>query len=306
MANDLFQGLMALQSSKERRATAKREELFDVQFRGPLIKAQTDYQNALTSEMMDVELRDLKRQASALKVKGMEQEVKLGGFRIDELTKMLHSGDEEEAQKARDIFIGYKSTQDLSTMISAMRLQNDQLNTMVNVLGFGLRDAESKKQQALDALGILVQFPKVAEKIYGDKSEVEKQKTDAARRALEGSDITSVLNQVRGMIKETEAEAPGVINTVRSRKPSAMESAPLPSTRRAQPKDKISMALNELMRLPDENRKRALAAVQAAAADIKGGGKGMVRVKNPETGSTGRIPLNELFDMLKLGWEVAE
>lgn len=173
----LMSTLMAMEDQKTQKLMREREMKFKEKYSGPLMEAQSKYYYALIDQLMNTELKDKKRQAEALKVTGMEQEIKFAGHRLEELERMMRSKDEVEVQKARDIFIGYKSSQDTNTMFNMLRLQNDQMRTAISFQDYMLKETEAERGKLADIIKIASENPKLTDRVFGP-DEMEKFKAE--------------------------------------------------------------------------------------------------------------------------------
>jgi hypothetical protein len=158
MANDGFElarGLMQLSSLVEQRRARKEEMRFREAYEGPLKEAYTNYYNAMIDKMQDEELLSLEKRTKGAQASRFEAEAGMSQATFDEI-KALRTGSPEEKTVARNFLLKINENQAFRDQLAQIRVQNEQLQTMISSQQFQLGMDKFQLQQTEGILSLIL------------------------------------------------------------------------------------------------------------------------------------------------------
>lgn len=182
---DLARGLMALQGSIAEREARREQKEFQKKYEIPYKEALTNVANAQAKLIVSQTLDEKSRQRKArLDVRGQRQELALGDFTVDELTrvKKLAETDPDMQKLLTNYVFKINQGEAFQNMIRGLTLQNQQMQVVIQKMALGLQisEADRKKQEAWLNLRASKEGEKMLRDAYGStldalvKEKVEK------------------------------------------------------------------------------------------------------------------------------------
>lgn len=188
----------------------------DLTIRGAYMEALTAnqvLQNTVTDQRIKSDITEKERQIVANKSRATGFQADLYGMKIETLKEMLKSSDPEENQKARNIAIGYTASQDAALALKGLTLQNQQMNTAINLMGQRMQQDAQNRDAISDALELVMAGAGgIGEKAFGKEqfntlANVLYQ--NAIKAALPGGELVP-----SSVVPEIAPQDPGIMSKI--------------------------------------------------------------------------------------------
>lgn len=214
MAFDVFKGLMQMENVRVSRAHAKRELDIKETYMGALTATQ-ELQSTLLKSRLDAGLVELERQAKANQNRMGKQQFKMLKTRNRKIREMLDSNDETEKLMATSALLGIKANENSELVIKQLSLQNQQMQTQLQVMGFGLRQDKARQDSAGEILNLATALSQagLSKEIFGEEGDqFMKTAVRNAFTAYLGGDLPDP-----NTVPDVAPEDPGFIESMKNR-----------------------------------------------------------------------------------------
>ena len=193
MAFDVFKGLMQMENARVTKAHAAGELAVRKSYMGALTATQ-ELQSTLLKQRLDSGLVELERQAKSTQLKVGKQQFKMLKTRNRKMREMLDSDDETEKLMATSALLGINALSKSDDAIKQLTLQNQQMQTQLQFMAFGLRENKARQDSAGEILNLATALSEagLSKEIFGEEGDVfMKQAVRNALIAYLGGDLPS-------------------------------------------------------------------------------------------------------------------
>ncbi len=173
MAFEVFKGLMQMESARTAKAHAKRELDIKESYMGALTSTQK-LQSDLLKNRLDAGLIELEREAKANQLSIGKHQFKMLKTRNRKIREMLDSDDETEKLMATSALLGINAVRKSDDTIKQLTLQNQQMQTQLQVMSFGLKENAARQNSASEILNLATALSEagLSKEVFGEEGDV--------------------------------------------------------------------------------------------------------------------------------------